>query len=635
VELVGGDRTVQFNPGFNVIIGDISTGKTTFVRLIRAMLGTEPKLPREVVEHVTATRGEVVLGSRAWQIYRPRTSAADALVEVSEVHPDADREPVSLRLPVARADRTYSTFLLDQLHIPTVAVPQARTEPTTTLLPVTMTDWLNYCIITGDELDTQVFGNRQPFRDSKRRWVFELAYGLYEPEVAQLNAELRKVERQLATIDDEAAIRAQFLANTPFADVEALQQRLDARTAEYDEVLTARRQMGAASAEIPGVQELQQTLLAARSQRADMAERLTRLDAQIKDLTDLRRQLASQSARLTRAIVAGEWLVDFDFVVCPRCGNEVHAGRTDPSTCYLCLQTPLAATSQDHLLAEQDRIVSQIRETDEVVQARQAAHGHLTDEAGNLDAAIAELAAGLDRRTQTFVSDRAAQIEYHAAEQARLEAEITRLRDYITLLRRHEDQLKGRDELEARRDELAAQISGVELSQTDAEANIRALEQRMLGYLQELNIPDLGDELSVRINRRTYLPEVSGRTFGELSSQGLTTLVNIAHALAHHTVAIDRDLPMPGLLILDGLSANAGHEGFDLDRVRDAYQLLRRTTEQYHGALQVVAVDNDLARRILFEVAQHVVLTLTQEDKLIRIPSARSDASPASNTGPV
>jgi hypothetical protein len=46
-------------------------------------------------------------------------------------------------------------------------------------------------------------------------------------------------------------------------------------------------------------------------------------------------------------------------------------------------------------------------------------------------------------------------------------------------------------------------------------------------------------------------------------SQGLKKLVNIAHALAHHTVAIDRNLPMPGLLVLDGLSANGGHEGFD------------------------------------------------------------------------
>ena len=90
-------------------------------------------------------------------------------------------------------------------------------------------------------------------------------------------------------------------------------------------------------------------------------------------------------------------------------------------------------------------------------------------------------------------------------------------------------------------------------------------------------------------------------------------------------MAIDRSLPLPGLLILDGLSANSGHEGFDLARVRDVYRLLNRVTEQYRGALQVIAVDNELARNILLEFVDHVVLTLTQEDRLIRIRRTPAD----------
>ena len=49
-------------------------------------------------------------------------------------------------------------------------------------MPVTTTDWLSYCIVTGDELDTQVFGHHREWRNVKRRWVFELAYGYYEPD---------------------------------------------------------------------------------------------------------------------------------------------------------------------------------------------------------------------------------------------------------------------------------------------------------------------------------------------------------------------------------------------------------------------------------------------------------------------
>ncbi|MBO0881061.1 MAG: hypothetical protein J2P17_12085, partial [Mycobacterium sp.] len=297
VELVGGGRRVDFHSGLNIVQGDITTGKTTFVRLIRAMLGTMPKNLAPEVGYVQAIRGRVLLGERGWQIYRPRTTTADARVEVSEEHPDPNQEPVSLRLPAAGADRSYSLFLLDQLSIPAVSVPRARTEPTGNLSPVTMTDWLGYCIVTGDELDTEVFGHHRDWRNAKRRWIFELAYGYYDPELALLNAQLRGVELQLAALEQDAVVRAKFLADTPFADSAVLDQQLVAREAELEEVLAARRQLGTDVSAVPGVQELRQTLLSTRTRRAEVADRLARLDAQIKDLTDLHRQLSAQSAR--------------------------------------------------------------------------------------------------------------------------------------------------------------------------------------------------------------------------------------------------------------------------------------------------------------------------------------------------
>lgn len=82
---------------------------------------------------------------------------------------------------------------------------------------------------------------------------------------------------------------------------------------------------------------------------------------------------------------------------------------------------------------------------------------------------------------------------------------------------------------------------------------------------------------------------------------------------------------MPGLLILDDLSANAGHEGFDQERVRDVYQLLSKVARRYQGALQVVAVDNYLSRNILLNYVDHVILTLTQADRLIRVRALPSE----------
>lgn len=102
------------------------------------------------------------------------------------------------------------------------------------------------------------------------------------------------------------------------------------------------------------------------------------------------------------------------------------------------------------------------------------------------------LAADIDNRTATFVSDRAGQLGEYASEQVRLEADIRRLREYLELLQRHQQQLKDRESLENQRDALATQISSRELGQNPAEENVRALEHRMLEYLRELNIPELG-----------------------------------------------------------------------------------------------------------------------------------------------
>ena len=63
IDLVGGGRNVTFQAGLNLVRGDITTGKTTLIRLIRALLGSIPRhLPPET-ENVRALRGACCAGS--------------------------------------------------------------------------------------------------------------------------------------------------------------------------------------------------------------------------------------------------------------------------------------------------------------------------------------------------------------------------------------------------------------------------------------------------------------------------------------------------------------------------------------------------------------------------------------------
>jgi len=234
IDLVGGSRTIDFAGDFSVIRGSITTGKTTVVRLIRALLGRVPgHLPPETGS-VRSVRGRVSFGESLWEIDRPLVTTKTAMVSLSRREPGEDDEPErvvdTLRLPAERPTatdpETYTEWLLDRLGIPAVAVPRARTQVTSEASPVTINDWLLYCIVRDDEIDTTVFGHRDTFVDRKRRAVFELNYGIYDAETAAHQAQLRSVELRLEDLDrSNEAIRT-FLKDTPFSSLDSIDEQV-------------------------------------------------------------------------------------------------------------------------------------------------------------------------------------------------------------------------------------------------------------------------------------------------------------------------------------------------------------------------------------------------------------------------
>ena len=180
IHLVGGNREVRFKSGFSVVRGTIASGKTTLVKLIKAMLGRVPEdLPPETGE-IRSLRGRVRLASEAWVIDRPLVSTPTKIVSLGQrqdVGPaggvGADGTPRdtildTLRLPavkpIASEQHTYQSWILNKLGLPEVSVPRARTRVTSPPTPVTINDWLGYCIIKDEDLDTSVFGHKNPFK---------------------------------------------------------------------------------------------------------------------------------------------------------------------------------------------------------------------------------------------------------------------------------------------------------------------------------------------------------------------------------------------------------------------------------------------------------------------------------------
>jgi DNA repair exonuclease SbcCD ATPase subunit len=618
MELVGGDRSLDLQPGVNVIVGPIATGKSTLVKLLRALFGNVPSMPPEVEQNVTSIRASVTIGDEPFNIMRRLVTTDTALVEIVNGD-EALMLPASR--PTATRDLTYSAWMLQHLDLPQIAVPAAPTRPESEPTSVSVADYLNYSFLRGDEIDNCVFGHTNAFRDIKRKYVFEIVYGLYDEGIAELQSELRSIETELTFLRGEQATTKRVFEGTELESIEAVRVALGEREREIARLIQDESDLAAATETELGTTLLRQAIGEATADLASRRMQLRSAKAQLQDLEALVVQLEAQQARIVRALLAEEALVDFEFVICPRCGQDLAAERGLEDRCRLCLQPEPQHAHVDGLEAERERLEEQIRETIELLDARR--HSLSEVEVG-LDGAArqrAQLAAQLEQVTAAYVSDRQQSIAEAAAARATAAAEAAKFRDYLTILERAEASEGRISELSAKRTSLREQLEESSARLRAGQDNVDALNARFLEYVRRLEVPSFGEELTAHIDPSTYLPVVAGRRFETLSSQGLQVLVNVAHALAHHTVAIDRGLRLPGLLVLDGPSSNVGTEGFDAQRLVDVYDLLADVASQYSSSLQIIVVDNTIPER----GEEWVRLRLEEDDRLVRGTTAAAD----------
>lgn len=617
IALVGTSREPRFQPGVNIVLGPITTGKSTLMKLLRVLLGSGvPALPPEVRDNVTALAGEMLAGDRRVSVVRPLVTATTAKVDL------ATDEGEALRLPALKGDRTapttYGRWLLANLGLPDLTVAAAPTRPEeSNPTSVSINDYLRYCQLTQEEIDTSVFGSNHPQRNIKRQYVFRILYGLFDARLAAIQEELRRVEAELRIVNAGAESFRGFLEDTPWEKRAALEQQratAEARLRELDQRDRAAAGEAQRTPQARRLREEVQRLDHALAEARSAGENERRSIAQLEELAA---QLETQSSRLTKSIVAGARLYDLDFKVCPRCASPLDQQAADEGHCYLCHQQPQAALSRADLVKEQDRITAQISETDGLISTRTRTREDLERQVAQWTVERAQAGTALDQHLQEFVSDRADQIAQRARERAEAQALLARSRDYLILYQRLDEAQARAQQLEDRKQTIEAEAEQANVVETASAERIARLEEHFVALVDAFGTPRFAGEPRAAINRRTFLPILNGRSFDELSSGGLKVLTNIAYALAHHLTALDFDLPLPGVLLIDGITKNVGRDEYDQARVDAVFDKLREIGEQHGDRLQIIVAANDVPAA----VADRVALTLAADDRLIPLGS--------------
>lgn len=589
--LVGTSRTVRFGPGMNAIVGSMSGGKTATVSCLRALLGSEVSVVPEL--RGRSISGIVLIGERRFRIVRQLVSTSTAKVDIAEIGGQQEVWRLPSSQLQAGYDQTFRDWWLSMLGLPRIRVPRAPTDETSPLIPVTISDYLMYCVLRQKEIDTSVFGtpdNAQ--KNIKRKYVFEILYGLYDPEAAGLRERLRAVTTELNALTADASTLERILETTAFAS----RAQLEVQRQETESELARARQADLSLTDEltdPATVSLRARIGEAEAELARISDAAAAEAVSVSRLEELRDQLIAQSRRLTRALVAERLLNDFEFHTCPRCGAGVPE-RGSEDSCRLCLQIPPQNPAPSTLAAEQDRVIEQVTETEELIQRSKRRLDELEAARSAQARSRTELGAKLDRATATYVTDQTERIRAIAAQQARLEEHLARIDDALALHDRLQGQSERIAELEREQEDLNNRIAASRHSNPAVHARLDRLDEAFETALRSFDAPRFDNQPGSRINRETYMPVVDGRSFADLQSQGVEVLVNVAHVLAHQHLALHDDaMRLPNLLIIDGISSNVGHEGVDLERLRKMYATLLETATEYIDRLQIIVTDND------------------------------------------
>ena len=612
LRLIGTERSFRFSPGLNIIVGSIATGKTTLQRCMRGLLGSGlENFSHEAKRAVTNLAGELLIGDHKYDVIRPFTTTRTAIVDVAG-------ETENGRFPVLQLSsnysQTYGNWLLHKLDLPILEVPTAPTQPESNVTPVTINDYMMYCTLQQGEIDNSVFGHTDTFKNIKRKYVFEILYGKYSIEIAQLRDNLRSVSLDLRRLQDQTKTFQEFLEGTRFENQAQIER-------EKREIADALKQIEAQAMDkvdqakiIPGNATLRETLQELDSE-ISQTEQQFRSETDSKDqLERLLLQLQNQSKRLTRSIVADDLLVDFDFLLCPRCGASLATDEKNEEICYLCHQEmPKNQIAREDLIKEQDRLERQIDETRQLIDIRNNTLPRLASHLQQRNQKRNQIVDELDYVTKSYVSEQASQIAEIAKQRAAYQERLNSLDEFLQLFARFRKTQQRIAELQEQKNSIEAQIDAALSSFDIFEERVRYLEEEFRHILNQFKRPLFPDPGITGIDRENYLPKLDGRRFDELQSQGLKVMVNVAHALAHQLTSIKFGLKIPNILFIDGLTGNMGYEGLDQERIESIYQFLISINKNFANQLQVIVVDNSVPNI----AKEFVKVELNEENKLI------------------
>ncbi|MFC4859309.1 AAA family ATPase [Actinophytocola glycyrrhizae] len=595
VDLVGLDTTegpieYRFPSDLTVLAGPTGVGKTTLLELIKFGFGLDATLAPVAQQHIESVTLHARIGDERLQLVRSLDRRKRATVRVTDL---ITQERLPDHSTNSDAEHAVNSLLMQALGLR----DDLRASTDRSKKPgarISFGDILTYLYISQRQINHDIAYSQENYREPKRRTVFELLFGLTDPEILDLRTTVTEIQEKIAAATVGHKTVVEFLENSGTRQRDeaqsALREAVEAEAAAEQQLTLLRDELDPVSDR--ETRALRDLLTDAERGASDLTATAADISRRQARYAEEQRRIRSDMDRLDRMREANLMLADIEFSVCPRCLQKLNSRPIPTDACRVCLQPDPVNSDASSDQYETRQLHDQLNEIGEQITALEQQKELVETTAAEKERLVALLNARIEQRTAQRITPRlqafsdAAQTAASArSDQQRWEA-ILQQWDAVADLARHVENLTAERERLLARIELAQQTL-----ETRRGAVIEELSAEFAETVRAIGIPGVQ---TASIHPTRYLPVINGDVFSRNSQLGggLTTATQIAYWCTLIAVAMRTpDAPYPMFLLIDSprLALNE-----DTTLSPAMYRRLTTLAGTMPGRLQVIIADNEL-----------------------------------------
>lgn len=597
---------ISFSEAVTFLHGPVSTGKSTVARLVDYCLGGHLENTPALQQEFIAAELALVLGRYECKIERAADDTQGVRLTWSGPSGDigsinAPLHPQENSLLDGKEIYNLSDIIFHLCGVSPIKVRQRSRDPDSPLIRLSFRDIWWYCYLDQTHLDSSFFRLDDPFRGRKSQDAMRFFTGLHSERLSQFEDEL------MTTIDEQRSKREavkqirSFMNRFELGLEHDMISQLQSAEQELAEAKRRRTELECnRSAQIHPTDPLRDELRGLSAEIESLLQAIVESKESIAEQRALRAELITAKVKAERVDRAKRILEGVQYCRCPECGGDVLDRPQNDIQCRLCGSTYTvdANTTSSELEALRrdlneriDQIIDSIKRREHELGRTERQLEHARQQKMSLDKRLQEELARYDSAFVESIRD--------------TEMEIATLIERITFLQKLLQMPQAINALEVEAGALQGKIDGLRTSIAEernrlhaADENIAAIAMEFKRIMLSVSFPGVSAEDKVIIDPRNWKPTVyhgdQQWTFWDVGSGGKKTLFNVCYALAIHSVALERDMPVPSILIIDSPTKNIS-EDENPQLVQALYdEVYRLDRDKTSNLLQLLLIDSDL-----------------------------------------